>query len=195
MDLRVDNRIRLKLDESELALVDTIRDDLTVETKTFITIRGRKRSSKRTYRMARGRGGSISTPRGYREKLWKRMKEAGISLGALEDHRIDGSPIDVHFTGTLRPYQQEAVDHVLEHHDGVICAPTGSGKTIMALGLIAQLGQARVPERLRALIEDYLRLPDSRATGRGLVAGGGCPDVKPRGFCELLFQTLHSLIF
>jgi RNA-directed DNA polymerase len=39
--------------------------------------------------------------------------------------------------------------------------------------LLTQLGQARVPAALRALIEDYLRLPDSRATGRGLVAGGG----------------------
>ena len=39
--------------------------------------------------------------------------------------------------------------------------------------LLTQLDQARVPERLQALIEDYLRLPDSRATGHGLVAGGG----------------------
>ena len=39
--------------------------------------------------------------------------------------------------------------------------------------LVAQLRAARVPERLRALIDDYLRLPDTRATGRGLVAGGG----------------------
>ena len=174
MDLRVDNRIRLKLDESELALVDTIRDDLTVETKTFITIRGRKRSSKRTYRMARGRGGSISTPRGYREKLWKRMKEAGISLGALEDHRIDGSPIDVHFTGTLRPYQQEAVDHVLEHHDGVICAPTGSGKTIMALGLIAQLGRsALILVHTNALLHQMVeRVEQFLGITPGMVGGG-----------------------
>ena len=39
--------------------------------------------------------------------------------------------------------------------------------------LAAQLRAARVPERLRALIDDYLRLPDTRATGRGLVAGCG----------------------
>jgi len=39
--------------------------------------------------------------------------------------------------------------------------------------LLTQLRAAPVPAALQALIEDYLRLPDSRATGRGLVAGGG----------------------
>ena len=73
MDIRVDNRIRLKLDEHELDLVEVIRDDLTVETKTFITIRGRKRSTKRTYRLARGRG-----PRARRSmKLAPRARAGG----------------------------------------------------------------------------------------------------------------------
>jgi superfamily II DNA or RNA helicase len=45
--------------------------------------------------------------------------------------------IDFHFNGTLRPYQQEAVDAVLCRQYGVLQAPTGSGKTIMGLAVIA----------------------------------------------------------
>lgn len=41
------------------------------------------------------------------------------------------------FNGTLRDYQQQAVDRALEATQGVIQAPTGSGKTVIAIGLAA----------------------------------------------------------
>jgi superfamily II DNA or RNA helicase len=41
---------------------------------------------------------------------------------------------------TLRDYQQEAVDRVALQREGVVVAPTGSGKTVMAMGIIAKLG-------------------------------------------------------
>ncbi len=43
------------------------------------------------------------------------------------------------FHGELRDYQREAVDAVLASGGGVVVAPTGSGKTMVALGLVARV--------------------------------------------------------
>ena len=57
----------------------------------------------------------------------------------------------------LRDYQERAVKTVLDAGGGVIQAPTGSGKTFMALNLIARLGQKTlVLVRSRDLAEQWL---------------------------------------
>jgi superfamily II DNA or RNA helicase len=50
-------------------------------------------------------------------------------------------PIHLAFHGSLREYQEEAVAAVLKHSFGVLEAGTGSGKTVMALNIIAQRQQ------------------------------------------------------
>ncbi len=51
------------------------------------------------------------------------------------------SPVPFDFNGTLRPYQQTAVEDILAHNFGTFDAPTGSGKTVMALAVIAERKQ------------------------------------------------------
>jgi superfamily II DNA or RNA helicase len=51
------------------------------------------------------------------------------------------APAEFPFKADLRPYQQEAVARILEHDFGVLEAGTGSGKTIIALAVIAQRRQ------------------------------------------------------
>jgi superfamily II DNA or RNA helicase len=58
----------------------------------------------------------------------------------VEDTRPDGQPLDVLFLGDLRDAQAEAVDAVLAHDDGILLAPPGSGKTVMACAVIAARG-------------------------------------------------------
>lgn len=58
----------------------------------------------------------------------------------VRDERAAGRPIGATFHGTLRPKQEEAVAKVLEHDDGLICAPTAFGKTAVAAWLIAKRG-------------------------------------------------------
>lgn len=54
------------------------------------------------------------------------------------DERFSGNPIDVHFQGTLRPEQLEAADAMLSQDTGVLSAPTGFGKTVIAAHMIAR---------------------------------------------------------
>lgn len=46
--------------------------------------------------------------------------------------------IDASFAGELRPYQHSAVKQMLKHKSGMLIAPPGTGKTVMACAIIAQ---------------------------------------------------------
>jgi superfamily II DNA or RNA helicase len=57
------------------------------------------------------------------------------------DHRRLLDPVDIVFSGQLRPYQEQAVKAVIRRSFGVLEAGTGSGKTVMALSIIAARSQ------------------------------------------------------
>jgi hypothetical protein len=56
----------------------------------------------------------------------------------LRDERFTGISIEAEFQGRLRPFQEEAVAKVIEHDEGILCAPTAFGKTAVAAWLIAK---------------------------------------------------------
>ena len=56
----------------------------------------------------------------------------------VRDERFAGTAIDVEFRGELRPLQLEAVSKIIQHDEGILCAPTAFGKTAVAAWLIAQ---------------------------------------------------------
>lgn len=50
----------------------------------------------------------------------------------------------IRFTGTLRPYQVEAKAAMLDKKKGVLHAPPRSGKTVMAIATICEIGQKTI---------------------------------------------------
>jgi hypothetical protein len=81
----------------------------------------------------------IALPRGCLEAATGLLSDLGIRC-ELGDERFGGTPIDVTFTGSLRPDQEEAVTGMLDHETGVLAAPTAFGKTVTAAALIARRG-------------------------------------------------------
>ncbi|MBW2109396.1 MAG: DEAD/DEAH box helicase family protein [Deltaproteobacteria bacterium] len=79
-------------------------------------------------------------PRGYARQLIGLCRRHGVRYH-LEDQRRILPEVDFAFQGQLRPFQQEAVKAVLSRDFGVLSAPTGSGKTVMALHVIAERRQ------------------------------------------------------
>jgi superfamily II DNA or RNA helicase len=55
----------------------------------------------------------------------------------IQDETVFYKPINFKFAGKLRDYQEKAINEVLKNEDGVLCSPTGSGKTVMAINLIS----------------------------------------------------------
>jgi superfamily II DNA or RNA helicase len=80
--------------------------------------------------------GDLILPRGLCAKAGTMIEQAGSRL-VVEDARQTGHPIEVAFLGELSEEQSLAVNTVLAYTDGVLHAPTGYGKTVMACAVIA----------------------------------------------------------
>lgn len=79
----------------------------------------------------------IMLPRGCAESLKALLAEHGCEL-IIGDKRISGRTIDVAFNGELRSDQQDAVTTLLQYDNGILAATTAFGKTVAAIGLIAE---------------------------------------------------------
>ncbi|MDR0895808.1 MAG: DEAD/DEAH box helicase family protein, partial [Prevotellaceae bacterium] len=78
----------------------------------------------------------IGIPRGCQISLCQLLNEAQASY-LFEDKRNTGRDIQVEFMGTLQAEQQESVDALLLHENGVLSLPTAFGKTVIGASLIA----------------------------------------------------------
>ncbi|TFD46980.1 DEAD/DEAH box helicase [Cryobacterium frigoriphilum] len=81
---------------------------------------------------------TLRLPRGLLDSVRQIMKSAGIKIEVVSD-LTEAKPIDVEFRGELTAPQIEAVATMQRHDTGVLVAPPGSGKTVIACALIANL--------------------------------------------------------
>jgi hypothetical protein len=65
----------------------------------------------------------IALPRGCLAEVIELLKSHRIKP-MVRDERFVGRPIEVEFSGRLRPLQQDAVDAFAQHDEGILCAPT-----------------------------------------------------------------------
>jgi superfamily II DNA or RNA helicase len=83
----------------------------------------------------------ILFPRGFAAQAVALCKKYMGRGPVIRDLRRRLAEVDLSFQGELRPYQQKAVKAILRRHFGVLVASTGSGKTVMALEVIARRRQ------------------------------------------------------
>jgi len=84
---------------------------------------------------------TITFPRGYANHAILLARKFMRQDPQIIDQRQTLAPVDFHFLGDLRPYQEEAIGAITRHDFGVLEAGTGSGKTVIALAVIAQRRQ------------------------------------------------------
>jgi len=80
-------------------------------------------------------------PRGFANQAVLLCREYLKQTPEIIDNRLLLPEIDVTFSGILRPYQEAAIAATQKRSFGVIEAGTGSGKTVMALAIIAERKQ------------------------------------------------------
>jgi superfamily II DNA or RNA helicase len=76
-------------------------------------------------------------PRGTLHDIEKLVSKAGGKVEII-DKRPAPATADLSFIGTLTAIQSAAVDAILAHEEGVLVAPPGAGKTVMACAAIAR---------------------------------------------------------
>jgi len=79
----------------------------------------------------------IGLPRGCMEEIVRVFSSHHVNV-EVHDERTAGQPIDVSFHGELRPEQRDAIERVLAYDQGILCAPTAFGKTVVGACLIAK---------------------------------------------------------
>ena len=81
--------------------------------------------------------GKLVLPRGTLHDIEKLVSKAGGEVEII-DKRPTPATADLSFIGTLTATQSAAVDAMMGHEEGVLVAPPGAGKTVMACAAIAR---------------------------------------------------------
>ena len=135
----------------------------------------------------------LALPRGCLQEVSELLKEHAIRV-RIRDERHAGKTIEVTFKGNLGDDQTEAIRQTLRHDEGVLCAPTAFGKTVVAAKLIADravttlilVHRQQLLEQWRARLAVFLDLP---VNAIGQVVGG--KDTRT-GFIDVaLLQSLQ----
>ncbi|MDQ2053985.1 DEAD/DEAH box helicase family protein [Halobellus sp. H-GB7] len=76
---------------------------------------------------------------GAEAEIKRILYEAGYPVE--DDRDLDtGEPLDVELTVDLREYQSDWVERFLDQRSGVLVGPSGAGKTVTAIGVLAAVG-------------------------------------------------------
>jgi hypothetical protein len=135
----------------------------------------------------------IGLPRGCLEEVVDLFKKNGVK-SEIRDERNLGQKTEVSFSSELRPEQQDAVRQMENFDDGILCAPTAFGKTVVAACLIAKRGvstlvlvhRRQLMDQWRERLASFLSLPcsDVGQFGGGKNKRTGSVDVA-------VIQSLH----
>ena len=129
----------------DLALETELKKRLTIDNPQYIAAKkygrwvGKKLKPQLKYYEPVPTG--LRFPRGFSNQAVLLCREFYGHDPEIVDNRRLLPPVDFSFNGELRPYQEEAVTIAAGKSFGVIEAGTGSGKTVMALALIARRRQ------------------------------------------------------
>jgi superfamily II DNA or RNA helicase len=155
-------------------------------------------------------------PRGCLDAAKDLLKAHRIAF-TVSDKRVPGEALGIGFCGALRSDQERAVTAILRHDTGILVAPTGFGKTVVAAAVLARRGvntlilvhrqalQRQWIERLRSFLEGsdaaigMLGGGKSRLTGRIDVAvlqslaraGGDAPMTERYG--QIIVDECHHV--
>ena len=86
------------------------------------------------------RNSGLWIPRGFLRRLILMCRRANVEF-QLDDQRRVLPDVDFSFDTSLKPYQKRAVTVMNTKDFGTLSAPTGSGKTVMALSMVAHRRQ------------------------------------------------------
>lgn len=186
-------RLTVRGEDLTPELSAALRHAATIHNPAFYEAQRARRSTWNTSRFVQGFdvaiSGDLILPRGLRHQAADLINQAGSEL-VSDDDRNEGSELVLSFLGELEDRQAAAVDVMLAHEDGILHAPTGSGKTVMACAIIAERAVTTLVLINKSTLASQWREQIHRLLGitTGQLGGGR---VKIRGQVDImLLQSL-----
>jgi len=144
VEVELGSVVRVKAAGLSPALLASLRHAASMPNPAFYDRERRRQSTWDTPRFLRLYDetveGDLLLPRGMLDQVALLLDRAGSALTVAADQRTQGSAQVFAFAAILTPEQQAAHGALLQHDLGVLVAPPGAGKTVMAAAVIASLG-------------------------------------------------------
>lgn len=143
LQIIISEQVHLSKNKLPKILINYLRDNLNFFNLEFLI---KQRIGISTYgmekyfKLVQTEKDSIVIPRGFLGDLIDFLNRESIRFN-LVDERIKCQPIKLTSGCQLFDYQEKAVKMMLEAENGILVAPSGSGKTIIGIELIAKLKQ------------------------------------------------------
>lgn len=111
------------------------------------------------------RKNALILPRGLLDKAVTIIKSCGATI-VIQDQRSVSAQLSLKFSGQLTSPQEKTIDEMMSHDFGVLVAPPGAGKTVMACDLIARravptlilVHRQQLAEQWKARLMEFLSL-------------------------------------
>ncbi|MEI7512998.1 MAG: DEAD/DEAH box helicase family protein [bacterium] len=138
----LDGSIHIRKNELNSKVTAFIKEGLNIFNKEYAV---KKRlgksifSTERYFNLIQDIGDVVTLPRGFLEKLIEYLSNERIGYKVKENY-TEHEKIKFNSSIALRPEQEKVLTEIKDRTNGIIIAPPGSGKTIIALQLIAELG-------------------------------------------------------
>ncbi len=141
--IHIDNLIRIFEADLPREIVKRVESDLTLPNPKWEQVELYGRSRRRNFQPEMltyysRKNGVLFLPRGYINHLQGLLKSVPHTI---KDNTRTCAPQEFSFAAVLHPYQAGAVHDLTARRFGVLEAPPGAGKTVIALKIIAQRQQ------------------------------------------------------
>lgn len=179
----LDGGVRVAADQLSPSLYATLKHAASMANPEFYDRQRRRQSTWNVPRFILSYDetvdGHLVLPRGLLDTFATVVAQAGSRV-ELTDNRVNGEPQIFSLRADLTPPQQAALQAVVPHDLGLLVAPPGSGKTVMACGLIAEratstlvlVDRKTLAEQWRKQIHDLLGYkPGQLGGGRAKLTG------------------------
>ena len=177
--LTINNHVAVSLDELPPLMGEQLQERLTFPNPVWLENEKRGYSNWKvpeTLRLFYLSGRRLLMPRGFIGQALGLLQEAGLTW-QINDQRRILPEVEFHFTGKLKDYQQAALEAVLRREFGTLAAPTGAGKTVIAMAIIAARRQPtlilvhskELLQQWRQHVETFMGIP---AADIGVIGNG-----------------------
>lgn len=177
-----------------------IVDDLTIDNPAYLKAKYQRRPTwgidQKLQLFTYDNDGSLILPRGYADRLYSLISETTTSI-KWDKEQVEGEPVDFgpwNENFQIRDYQHPLIDSLL-HKNGIGVSPAGSGKTIMGMRYIYEVGRPTLwLTHTRDLVYQTRdrALSTLKGVGRVGILGDGVEDFGDRKLIIATVQTLKA---
>ncbi|MEJ5102404.1 TOTE conflict system archaeo-eukaryotic primase domain-containing protein [Chryseobacterium sp. MYb328] len=157
--ITLDSELKITRTGLTTLLINFIKEELNFANSEFFI---KKKSGKNTFGTERyfnlieETENEIIVPKGFVGKFIRFCRESKTDFKFI-DKRLQKPPINFVFTTQLRSYQQKVISDISKKDFGVLVSPPASGKTVIALKIIAEKKQPTlIIVHRKQLLEQWL---------------------------------------